>query len=353
MIIFRFIYIVSMVYTGYSCYAQQNIGTIQIGATLNYHELNSVKETLFLKDFKYLTPANSAKQTIVHPKPSVWNWNRIEDFIDFSNKHNLIMRLHGPISPQASKWAKEDNRTANELRLLMTEFATKFAQKFNSEPTIKWMDVVNETVLPSGKWFGPKEGTDKWENPWLKIGLDENGYPYYILKAFEMATKYATNIKLIYNQNGGMQTKMWDKIKETILYIRSQGHRVDGIGWQGHILLGKSTEAFTTNPDKALDKLSQLIDWAHQNKLEFHVTELDYFIADVTKVEEGRQEQALLYEKLIKLLEKKSKTGIVTLNLWDLAERTKKNKDGIFQSIYDSKFQPTPAYFIIKKYQNY
>ena len=44
-----------MVYTGYSCYAQQNIGTIQIGATLNYHELNSVKETLFLNFLVFLT----------------------------------------------------------------------------------------------------------------------------------------------------------------------------------------------------------------------------------------------------------------------------------------------------------
>ena len=36
-------------------------------------------------------------------------------------------------------------------------------------------------------------------------------YPLYILKAFEIATKYATNIKLVYNQNAGMQTQMMGK----------------------------------------------------------------------------------------------------------------------------------------------
>ena len=254
---------------------------------LNHNELNTIKEELFLKDFKYLTPANAAKQTKIHPTPKVWNWQQIDDFISLAQKHDLQVRLHGPISPQASKWAKEDYRTPAELNQIMTEFATAFAMRFNSEPTVKWMDVVNETILPNGKWFGPKKGTDKWENPWLKMGLDENGYPLYILKAFEIATKHAPNIKLVYNQNAGMQTEMWDKVKETILYVRSKGYRVDGIGWQGHIGLSRTTKALLDNTEVELKKLSNLIDWAHQNDLEFHVTELDYFIEDSSESKEG------------------------------------------------------------------
>ncbi len=175
---------------------------------------------MFLKDFKYLTTANAAKQTRIHPTPDTWNWKLVEDFIEFANKNNLIVRLHGPISPQASKWVKQDHRTPEELETMLVEFATAFAKRFNNEPSVKWMDVVNETILRDGTWFGPKEGTDKWENPWLKIGLDENGFPLYILKAFEIATKHATNLKLVYNQNVGMETKMWDKVKETVLYYK-------------------------------------------------------------------------------------------------------------------------------------
>ena len=323
-------------------------GTVVVGATLNHNELNTIKEELFLKDFKYLTPANSAKQTKIHPTPKVWNWQQIDDFISLAQKHDLQVRLHGPISPQASKWAKEDYRTPKELDQMMTEFATAFAMRFNNEPTIKWMDVVNETILANGKWFGPKKGTDKWENPWLKMGLDENGYPLYILKAFEIATKHATNIKLVYNQNAGMQTEMWEKLKETILYIRSKGYRVDGIGWQAHIGLSPTTKALKENTDLELKKLSKLIDWAHQNDLEFHVTELDYFIDDLTQLKKGLKNQATFYQKLVKLLQEKTKSGVVTLNLWDIGERTKKGKKGAFQSIYDSKFQPTPSYTIIK-----
>jgi GH35 family endo-1,4-beta-xylanase len=319
-----------------------------IGATLNYEELNTIKEKLFLKDFKYLTPANAAKQSTIHPEPDKWNWQRINDFIEFSKKNNLIVRMHSPVSPQASKWAKDDERTPDELAQNLEEYVTAIANKFNLEPNIKYMDVVNETILPNGTWFGPKKGTHQWENPWLKIGLDENGFPLYILKAFEIATKLAPNIKLVYNQNAGMEDELWDKLKETILYLRSKGYRVDGIGWQGHILLGAKRKDFIDNMDETIEKLSNLIDWAHNNNLSFHVTELDYLVKNPNDLKTELNNQKILYQKIVNTLIEKSKKGVVTLNLWDLGVRHKKGT-GYFQSIYNKQFKPNPSYFVIKK----
>ena len=247
---------------------------------MNHYGLNSKKEELFLKDFKFLTPANAAKQSRLHPNPDVWQWDRTEDFLEFSKDNQLTVRIHGPISPQASKWAKEDHRTAKELEGVMIDFMTASAKRYNKEPNVKHMDVVNETVLPDGDWFGPKKGTNLWENPWLKMGLDENGFPNYIVKAFEIATELAPNISLVFNQNAGFQPRLWDKLKKSIKYIRSKGYRVDGIGWQGHLLLSKSTYGFVNDLDKGIKDLSNLIDWAHENDLDFHVTELDYFVED-------------------------------------------------------------------------
>ncbi len=334
----------------FSVKENQNKGSAKllIGATLNYEELNTQKEEYYLKYFKYLTPANSAKQTKVHPEPNVWDWKEIDEFIKFANQNKLVLRLHGPISPQASKWAKEDYRTPTELETNLVEFATAFAQHFNNESCVKWMDVVNETILADGTWFGPKPGTGEWENPWLKMGLDENGFPLYILKAFEIATKNAPNIKLVYNQNVGMESAMWDKVKETVLYIRKKGYRVDGIGWQAHLLLGAKREDFVNNTDATMAKLADLIDWAHQNNLAFHVTELDYLVKDTTQLESERQIQKMVYQKLVDVLLSKSKNGEVTLNLWDISERAKKGT-GVFQSIYDFKYNPTPAYDVIMK----
>tara|TARA_B100000886_G_scaffold114916_1_gene77334 strand:- start:111 stop:1277 length:1167 start_codon:yes stop_codon:yes gene_type:complete len=321
---------------------------LKIGATLNYYQLGTKKENLFLNDFNFLTPANAAKQARLHPRPGIWQWDRIENFLQFAKNNDLIVRIHGPVSPQASKWAKEDHRTAAELENVMVNFMTQTAKRYNEESNVKYMDVVNETILPSGKWFGPRKGTHLWENPWLKMGLDENGYPNYIVRAFEIATANAPNVKLVYNQNGGMQSAMWERLKETVLYLRSKGLRVDGIGWQGHLNLSRSTLQFIENSDRALNELSKLIDWAHANNLDFHVTELDYRVNDMTNLSEELEFQAELYEKIIKVLQSKVNSGTVTLNLWDIGERLKKPST-FFQSIYDKDLNPTPAYQIIKK----
>ena len=321
---------------------------LKIGATLNYHQLGTEKENLFLNDFNFLTPANAAKQARLHPRPGIWQWDRIENFLQFAKDNDLIVRIHGPVSPQASKWAKEDHRTAAELENVMVNFMTQTSKLYNEESNVKYMDVVNETILPNGKWFGPRKGTHLWENPWLKMGLDENGYPNYIVRAFEIATANAPNVKLVYNQNGGMQSAMWERLKETVFYLRSKGLRVDGIGWQGHLNLSRSTLQFIENSDHALNELSKLIDWAHANNLDFHVTELDYRVNDMTNLSEELEFQAELYEKIIKVLQSKVNSGIVTLNLWDIGERLKKPST-FFQSIYDKDLNPTPAYQIIKK----
>ncbi|MFH4967710.1 endo-1,4-beta-xylanase [Gaetbulibacter sp. M240] len=326
------------------------IPSLLVGATLNYEELGTKKEKLFLKDFKYLTPANAAKQTRVHPKPGEWDWSELNEFIDFANDHNLIVRLHSPVSPQASKWAKADHRTPEELSKIMEEYMMAITQKFNNESCVKYMDVVNETILADGSWFGPKEGTHQWENPWLNMGYDENGFPLYILKAFEIATKYASNKALVYNQNVGMETPMWGKVKETVLYLRSKGYRVDGIGWQAHLLLGAKRKDFVDNMDVSIQKLSDLIDWAHSNDLAFHITELDYLVRneDADQLKSEREIQKKIYDKIVNVLIEKSKQGEVTLNLWDLGVRPKK-ETGNFQSIYNEKYKPIPAYYSIQK----
>ena len=141
---------------------------------------------------------------------------------------------------------------------------------------------------------------------------------------------------------------MWNKVKNTILYLRSIGLRVDGIGWQGHLKLGQSTYDFVNDFDSQINDLSNLIDWAHNNDLEFHITELDYFVNEGENLDLELEKQYNIYNEIIELLNKKSKNGVVTLNFWDLGIRHK-NEKGLFYSIYDEDLNPTPIYNIIKK----
>ena len=213
---------------------EYNIDTFKFGATLNFYQFNSNVEQLFLREFDYVVAENSFKQTIVHPEPDKWNWERVDAFLDFANKNNLQMRVHGPIGPQSSTWAKTDSRTKEELIKNYEEFLTELCKKINDEKNVKWMDVVNETINKEAKWTIEKTGTD-YQNPWTQIGKNEDGIPLYIIKSFEIAKEHAPNVSLVFNQHQGMEPVMWDKVKETILYLKNKGLRIDGLGWQAHL----------------------------------------------------------------------------------------------------------------------
>lgn len=313
-----------------------------IGATLGYKEFGSKVEKLFLKDFNYCTSRNFAKQSYVHPEPGVWNWDRIDDFIAFGEKNNIDLRFHSPISPQASKWAMTDSRTAKELEQNMTEFMTALCKKINNVKTIKWMDVVNETIERDGEWFKDKPGVNEWENPWVKMGYNSDNIPLYILKAFEISNKYAPNISQVYNHHGGMEPVMWEKVKKTILYLKEKGYKIDGLGWQGHL---KPASRVVEDP-KNLEYLSELIDWAHANDLDFHITEFDYHLETGKNTPENYAKQADAYTKILTVLLEKSKTGIVTFNTWGITDLDDGKNSHRF--LYDEHIKPKPAYFALK-----
>jgi len=320
-------------------------GRVYIGAIINTPNLGTDKADLLAKQFSYTTPENAAKQSAVHPKPGVWNWQRIDDIVKYSEKNNITVRLHGPISPQASRWAKGDDRKPDELLQNMTEYMTEQCKRYNGNSTIKWMDVVNETVTRKGEWFGPKPGVTEWENPWLTIGKNDDGsdVPLYITKAFEIATKNAPDLKLVYNQHGAMEPIMWEKVKKTILYLRKKGYRIDGLGWQAHI---KSTETLAHDA-ASLKYLAELIDWAQANKLEFHVTEIDYKTIGDFNIK-AQERQATAYTNVLKVLLSKRNLGVVTYNTWGLNDGEGKFKDA-HPFIFDEQLRAKPAYYAIQK----
>ncbi len=320
-------------------------GSVFIGSTVASSYLKTDAETLLAEQFSYSVPENAAKQSVIHPDPETWRWNRMDKLLKFAEENNIVMRLHGPVSPQASRWAKTDSRTPEELLQVLTEYMTEQCKRYNGNPSVKWMDVVNETVDRNGEWFGPKPGTDKWENPWLSIGLNDDGIPVYIVKAFEIANTYAPDISLVFNQHLGMEPHVWEKVKEVILYLKGKGLRVDGIGWQAH-LKSEDPLAFT---ESDLDYLAGLIDWAHANGLEFHVTEIDYRISGSVD-EAALNRQADAYANILKVLLSKRNSGVVTYNTWGLmdGEDDSEYHNG-FRFIFDRQLRAKPAYYAIQE----
>lgn len=330
----------------------------------------NAEKDIFLNEFSYNTLENEFKQRVVYPEPKAkWQDSFYQQLLAMARNNKQVVRAHCPISPQCSNWAKEDNRTTEELKPVMTYYMTMISKVLEvNKDVVKWMDVVNETVCPTairgngydsssttdniiynaGDWFGPRCGNSGWENPWTILGFETDTplkVPTYIKLAFELANEYAPSIKKLYNHNGGMEDVAWDKVKNTILYLRSKGLKVDAIGWQAHIPYG-----FEKVPEN-MDKLNNLIDWCYQNKLEFHVTELDIKMgknANFKIIKEKESEIAETYGAIVEMMLKKRDKGAVAINCWSIKDRLSNDKI-YFAGLYNSDLQPTPAYNRIKE----
>ncbi|WP_170110300.1 endo-1,4-beta-xylanase [Flavilitoribacter nigricans] len=314
-------------------------GNAFIGAATHYDLFGTETIELLDREFGYVTPANDFKQTRIHPRPGEWNWKASDAWVEHARRHGQVLRLHAPISPQCSKWVKNDARMADELALMLDEYLTALCLKYNGVANIKWLDVVNETIdKKNGDWFGPKPGTDSWENPWPQMGYDENHElrpPIYIKKAFEIANRHATSMQLIINQHGALEPFVWEKMKALVAYLRESGLRVDGLGWQAHIDVG--WEQIPGN----LERLQELIRWCHRNELEFHITEFNVWLKG--KKAGDRSAQAETFTAIGKVLLDGAATGTVGLNYWQIrgSETPHPDWDGC---IFDEQLRPKPAY---------
>jgi GH35 family endo-1,4-beta-xylanase len=311
-----------------------------IGGTISFPHLGTSAETILNREFQFITPANAFKQTAVHPEPGKWNWKKADFWVDRCEKRGDIMRLHACVSPQCSAWAEEDHRKPEELLKNLEEYVGGVCKRYANRKHVRWIDVVNETVTRQGDWFGPKPGVGKWQNPWTQIGVDKTHPlkpPLYIKRAFEVADEHAPNIKLLYNQHGAMEPAAWDRVKATVLYLKEKGVRIDGIGWQGHIDTGFEKDAAN------MKRLNELISWAHQNGLEFHVTENTVWVREGMTLEG----QAETFGAIVQTLLDHSKSGVVTWNAWQLRDSDPKRGD-LQATLFDDKGNPKPAYLKIQ-----
>ncbi|MCP4748546.1 MAG: endo-1,4-beta-xylanase [Desulfobacteraceae bacterium] len=314
--------------------------SIIIGGTTGSWALHTDTGTIMNREFSYLTPENDFKQGNIHPDNSTWNWEQPDAWIAHIAQSGQVLRMHCPIGPQCSNWADNDSRTASELETNLEDFMQAVCERYNAQAGVEYMDVVNETVI-NGSWFTDKTGYG-WENPWYKIGqdTDENQTPLYIPMAFEIANDYAPDIKLIYNHHEQpAKTDSWSLIKETISYLKNQDLRVDGIGWQAHVAAGWESE-------ENIDSLRDLIDWAHSNDLEFHITEASVWLKQGNS-ETYLEQQANTYRAILDVLLEKRSAGKVGWNTWHIYDGSGWHTDW-YPSLFDAGYAAKPAYYAIQ-----
>lgn len=307
------------------------------------------------REFGYITPANDFKQSYIHPTFNTWRWEQPDTYLEHAKAQDQLIRVHGPISPQCSKWVREDGRTPKELKRMLEEYMTKLCLRYGNQPNVRWMDVVNETIAKEnmndpvfgpqkrGEWFSARQGNDKWENPWTIIGYDEESeirVPLYIDMAFKISNRYAPNLKQIINQHGNFEEEVWMRMKKLVEYLRGKGRRVDGIGWQAHIDTG-----WEKQPGN-LERLDKFISWCHENKLEFHITEMNVWIKDRDTLREAAQAET--FARVIDTVLKHRKEGVVGVSFWNVRDEDTANPDWM-GCLWRNDGMERPAYNRIKE----
>ncbi len=340
-------------------------------------DLSNIFVKRWIEEFSHNTPENDFKQMMIYKElDASWYDDNYIAHIDIARDNGQSIRAHCPISPQISSWVMEDERTADELEQMMEEFLTRISIDIErNKDVVQWMDVVNETcpgsrqkgtgydgalssntfIYEADDWFGPRVGSDGWENPWTMLGFntvvmpegefegEEFSYPIYIEQAFRLANEYAPSVKKIFNSTGDItETGLWDKAKMMILYLKSQGVQVDGIGWQCHISMDWPT-------DENRQALDDLIKWCYANDLEFHITELNIVLDWSANMDdellETREEQSEAICAVVETMLKNVGKGARTINMWvmnDLHDR------GTFGSLFDRDCIENQAYYDVK-----
>ena len=169
-----------------------------------------------------------------------------------------------------------------------------------------------------------------------------------------LASKFALESKLACNTAGGSHHATFDYgagycvFNDTAVaanYLKNKGYRVIGLGWQAHL---KDWKILSLNRDK-LNFLSELIDWTHNNNMEFHITEIDYAIDEVPPSETSLNRQANGYANILKVLISKMNNGVLTYNTWGIVDKIDHLGRDQNKFLFDKTYKPKPVLFLLRE----
>jgi endo-1,4-beta-xylanase len=197
-----------------------------IGVALNVNQIYGKEPNaiaLVEKHFNSIVPENILKWEEVHPEPNRYNFEPVDRFVDFGEKHNMFMVGHTLVwFHQTPDWVFQDDagNTLDRESLLKRMKEHIFTVMGRYKGRIHGWDVVNEAILPNGQFRKSK---------WFDI-LGED----HVLKAFEYARQADPNAQLYYNDYNMWKKDQYEGVIRLIQKLQSKGVRIDGVGIQGH-----------------------------------------------------------------------------------------------------------------------
>jgi endo-1,4-beta-xylanase len=220
---------------------------VLIGTAITVGQMkNPATASLVAREFSCITAENDMKPDSLHRVQGKFTFDRADQYVAFAEAHNMKVIGHTLLwHAQAPKWLFEDEHgkplprdaALANLREHIHGVVTHFKGKVHG-----W-DVVNEAIADDPKRL-------LRDTPALRaIGED------YIVKAFEFAREADPEAELYYNDYNIDADYKRGKAIQLVRQLQQAGVKLDGIGIQGHWMLGgPSIEAI----DRGMTELSTL-----------------------------------------------------------------------------------------------
>ena len=200
-----------------------------MGVALNLNQISGNEPTsiaLVEKHFNSISPENILKWEEVHPERGRYNFDHVDRYVDFGEKHGMQIIGHTLVwYSQTPDWVFQDEsgKLVNRTELLERMKEHIFTVMGRYKGRIHGWDVVNEAVTPEGQLRKCK---------WLDI-IGED----YVLKAFEYAHQADPNAELYYNDYDTENKSKCGGVVRLVENLKSKNSHIDGVGIQGHWFL--------------------------------------------------------------------------------------------------------------------
>jgi GH35 family endo-1,4-beta-xylanase/enterochelin esterase-like enzyme len=305
-----------------------------IGSCINSQwfsgQAGATYESILKREFGMVVAENEMKFDALEPSQNNFNFTNGDKMISFAQSNNMEVRGHTLVwHNQIPGWVTNGNWTRDTLISAMNNHITKVMTHYKGK--VKEWDVVNEACDDSGNGLR----SSIWKD---KIGQD------FIDIAFQTARKADPDALLYYNDYniedmGAKSNTAFNMIKS----MKERGIPIDGVGFQCHFINGMS--------DAQLAAIDQNVKRYAAIGVKVSFTEVDIRVPTNTDQTAAFQTQARNYKSLMEIC--LNNPNVTTFVVWGFTDKYSW-VPGTFPGtgnalIYDSNFNPKPAYNALKE----
>ncbi|KAA1476235.1 endo-1,4-beta-xylanase C precursor [Dentipellis sp. KUC8613] len=271
-------------------------GKTYFGSATDNPELTDTAYVAILSDntqFGQITPGNSMKWDATEPEQGVFTFTQGDAIANLAKGNDQLLRGHNCVwYNQLPSWVSSGNFNSSELTSIIQNHCSTVVGHYKGQ-AYSW-DVVNEPFNDDGTWR-----TDVFYNT---LGTT------YVPIALESARQADPSTKVYINEYnleyaGPKLTSMISLINS----LKSAGTPLDGIGVQGHLIVGQVPTDLETN----LANLASL-------GVEVAITELDIRMT-LPSTDALLQQQKTDYQNVISACN--AVKGCIGITIWDYTDK--------------------------------